>query len=438
MSSIGRIGLQRGERALAKNVKTIEAVKPKRRRAAYTIKDEKGLRLVVHPTGNKVWFSVYQLGKGEGLKRKWREIGPYSSHEEGWTLAKACEKNRGIQGELKFTGIDPAAPKTFSELFNAWLDGHAKEKLATWQDEERRYRLHLEKPLGKRKVADIERKDVREIRDTVLEDAGPIQSNGVVALFNRVMNWAVDEDHAKFNPASRLKKVGEEQRRERVLSTDEMKRLWAELDRDLAVDTKLGGITFSDLPAALSVRRAIKLLFALGQRRGETIGMAKRELDLTADDCWWTIPGERTKNGLPHRVPLTKTARVVLQEALAASGDSEFVFPSPKTGGPIRADAVTKTLQRMCARKGLSIEGLGPHDIDDSRYQHAETWHLRRRSRLRFQPCVRGKIEVTSWNYDAGEHDDEKRRSLDAWDRELRRVVGLDVPAQKVLQFQRA
>ena len=99
---------------------------------------------------------LIELGKGEGLKRKWREIGPYSSHEEGWDiLAKACEKNRGIQGELKFTGLDPSAPKTFSELFNAWLDGHAKEKLATWQDEERRYRLHLEKPLGKRKVAEI-------------------------------------------------------------------------------------------------------------------------------------------------------------------------------------------------------------------------------------------------------------------------------------------
>ena len=128
MSSIVRIGAKKGDRALAKNVKAIEAVKPKRQRAAYTIKDEKGLRLVVHPTGNKVWFSVYQLGKGEGLKRKWREIGPYSSHEEGWTLAKACEKNRGIQGELKFTGLDPSAPNLQRTVQR--LAGWAREREA--------------------------------------------------------------------------------------------------------------------------------------------------------------------------------------------------------------------------------------------------------------------------------------------------------------------
>jgi hypothetical protein len=38
------------------------------------------------------------------------------------------------------------------------------------------------------------------------------------------------------------------------------------------------------------------------------------------------------------------------------------------------------------------------------------------------------KSKVTSWNYDPGEHDDEKRRALDAWDRELRRIVGLESP----------
>ncbi len=61
---------------------------------------------------------------------------------------------------------------------------------------------HLKEPLGSRPFAEIERKDVREIRDQVLERAGPIQSSRVVALSNRVMNWAVDEDRAKFNPAA--------------------------------------------------------------------------------------------------------------------------------------------------------------------------------------------------------------------------------------------
>jgi integrase len=124
----------------------------------------------------------------------------------------------------------------------------------------------------------------------VLERSGPIESNRVVALFNRVMNWTVDEDRAKFNPAARLKKVGQK-RRERVLTNDEMKRLWMELNRPLNVDRDKGGLTDADLSAAIAIRHAVKLLVLTGQRRGEVIGMAKKELDLSEDNSWWTIPG---------------------------------------------------------------------------------------------------------------------------------------------------
>ena len=37
------------------------------------------------------------------------------------------------------------------------------------------------------------------------------------------------------------------------------------------------------------------------------------------------------------------------------------------------------------------------------------------------------KSNVTSWNYDAGEHDDEKRRALQLWEGELKRIVGLNL-----------
>ena len=288
-------------------------------------------------------------------------------------------------------------------------------------------------------MSEIERKDVREIRDNVAEQAGPIQSNRVVALFNRVMNWAVDEDLAKFNPAARLKKTGEEQRRERILSTDEIARLWAELDRDLAVDAKLGGITFADLAVAPRVRRAIKLLLATGQRRGELIGMEKRELEIGEEGAWWTIPGPRTKNGLPHRVPLSKTALEVLSEALKDSAGSDYVFPSPTKEGAIRPDAVTKTLQRMCKRKLLSIAGVGPHDLRRTVATTMRKLGISVEDRgYVFNHISGAKAKVTSWNYDAGEHDDEKRRAMDAWDRELRRIVGLEAPASNIVALPRS
>ena len=308
-----------------------------------------------------------------------------------------------------------------------WLAEHAKKKLETWKEEDARYNRHLKGKVGAKAYADIERKDVREIRDDVLERSGPIESNRVVALFNRVMNWAVDEDRAKFNPAARLKKVGQERRRERVLTNDELKRLWTELGRPLGVDRQKGGLTETDLAAAVAARLAVKLLIVTGQRRGEVIGMAKSELDLSEGNAWWKIPGERTKNGLPHRVPLTKAALGVLQEAIEASGDGEFVFPSTKTEASIRPDAVTKRLQRMCKKMTPRIEGVGPHDLRRTCGTEMRKLGISVEDRGYVLNHISGaKAKVTSWNYDAGEHDAEKRRALELWERELRRIVGLD------------
>ncbi len=271
---------------------------------------------------------------------------------------------------------------------------------------------------------------MREIRDKVVESGGPIESNRVIALFNRIMNWAVNEDRAKFNPAARLNKVGDERRRERVLSNDELRRLWAVLDRPLVVDHDNGGLTEADLEAAVAVRRALKLLLVTGQRRAEVSGMRKEELDLTEANAWWNIPGARTKNRLPHRVPLTNTAVGIVKEAIAASYESEFVFPSAKTatlGSPIRADAVTRQLQRLCKKMSPPIEGLGPHDFRRTCGTEMRKLGVSVEDRGHVFNHVSGaKSKVTSWNYDAGEHDAEKRRALKSWERELRRIVGLD------------
>jgi integrase len=262
------------------------------------------------------------------------------------------------------------------------------------------------------------------------------------------MNWAVDEDRAKFNPAARLKKVGEEQRRERVLTPDEFKRLWHELDQPLVVDlrqegekhnpNRKGGLTLADLQAAVATRRAIKLLMLTGQRRGEVIGIEKTELDLADNtDAWWTIPGARTKNGLPHRVPLTQLALDVLNDALGDSGDSEYVFPSGKTDDAIRPDAVTKQLQRTCRKMAPKIEGLGPHDIRRTIGTTLRKMGVSVEDRSYVFNHVSGaKAKVTSWNYDAGEHDDEKRRALLLWEAELKRIVGL-APADNIRPLRR-
>jgi integrase len=433
----------RQARLLPKNVRSIEAVRPGSRQVNYRIKGERGLVLVVHPSGRKVWFVRYQVGRGRTRQQRWHEIGNLC---ESRSLAKACAEAKHVMARVA-DGEDPSKREltTFDALFSAWLEQHAKRKLDTWKDEKRRYEMYFsgsstdstlpddavpyrikkELALGPRIFAEIERRDVGAVRDEVLDKAGPIQSNRVVALFNRVANWSVEEGHVKFNPAARLRKLGEERRRERLLSPDELVRLWDELNREIVIDRLAGGQTTFDLPATIAIRRALKLLCLTGQRRSEVVQMEKRELELDGSEPVWTIREERTKNGLPHRVPLTPMSVSVIRQAIATSGASSYVFPSDRTKGPLRGDAVTKALQRICRRLIPKIEGLGPHDIRRTIGTSMRKLGISTEDRGHVFNHISGaKAKVTSWNYDTGEHDQEKRDALEKWERELTRIVG--------------
>jgi len=199
-------------------------------------------------------------------------------------------------------------------------------------------------------------------------------------------------------------------------------------NRKIVVDHWVGGQTEFDLPAAVAIRRALKVLCLTGQRRSEVIEMEKCELELDGAEPVWTIRSERTKNGLTHRVPLTPLAVSVIRQSVAASGASKYVFPSTSTGGPLRGDAVTRALKRICRRINPSIEGLGPHDIRRTVGTCMRKLRISTEDRGHVFNHVSGaKSKVTSWNYDAGEHDYEKRAALEQWEHELRRIVELEV-----------
>ncbi|MGB6939628.1 MAG: integrase, partial [Xanthobacteraceae bacterium] len=99
--------------------------------------------------------------------------------------------------------------------------------------------------------------------------------------------------------------------RDRVLSDGELAEVWRS-----APDDDYG--------------RIVKLLILTGQRRGEVAGMRRSELgDL--DEATWRMPAARTKNGLPHDVPLGPTA-VAIIEALPRHAERNLLFGQGKNG----------------------------------------------------------------------------------------------------------
>jgi integrase len=104
--------------------------------------------------------------------------------------------------------------------------------------------------------------------------------------------------------------------------------------------------------------------------------------------CWWTIPAERAKNGLAHRVPLSPAALRILETLKPEGEESAWVFPSRRKACP-HINHVQKAIERIVDRSGVPFRG---HD-------------LRRTA---------ASLSVTAV-YDRHSDDLEKRVALDFW-----------------------
>jgi integrase len=138
-------------------------------------------------------------------------------------------------------------------------------------------------------------------------------------VIRKMLNFAVAHDWLEANPAARVEKPAPEQSCDRVLSTDEVRRLWRILSNlpttsdKPAPGRKRGRGTQDDplCPISSQLAALLKVRLLTAQRGGEVAHMRWADVDLHSG--WWTIPGSDTKNGEPHRVPLVTDAIEIIQ-----------------------------------------------------------------------------------------------------------------------------
>ena len=414
---------------LKANHRQILAAKPiDGKRTRYRIEGVDGLWLHVGPSGRRTWYVRYQPGARND--RVFRQYTIGDAKTVG--LQQATKAAHNIINAVKVDDRDPVADRaakvrkgrTFGDLFDAWYERHALPRLALPEDDKRKYDNHLKDVLGNRAVVTIKRTDVAELRDNLAKNSGPILSNHVVALFNRVMNWAVDDGLIEFNPAARLRKVGETKPRERVLPEGDMPRFWSAL---AAMETMTGEhMAKGEQGRMLSptTRSILRLLLLTGQRRGEVAGAMKSELELDGKEPVWTIPSERTKNGLLHRLPLCPVAKAEFSKAVSASpAESPYVFPSAEAPleRPISKEAVTRAMSRLVAE--MKISTVSPHDlrrtVGTQMAMLGVPVHVRSLV-LNHSPQSRG---ITDAVYNRYAYDKEKRQALHRWEERLRAMV---------------
>ena len=154
--------------------------------------------------------------------------------------------------------------------------------------------------------------------------------------------------------------------------------------------------------AALAFRFAI----LTAARTGEVIGARWSEVDL--QHAVWTIPGERMKAGVEHRVPLSADALALLQEAAKLRVDDvDFVFPGGKKDKPLSNMALLMTLRRM-KREDLTAHGFRSTFRDWA----AETGQPADIAEAALAHTVGDKTVAA---YQRGDLLDRRRKLMEAW-----------------------
>lgn len=228
---------------------------------------------------------------------------------------------------------------TLGEVWEHYLEHHAKPHKRSWPDDVQRYNAYLAK-LATRPITAVKRADIAELH----RDIGatkPGAANRVLSLASKICNHARDYFEVEaMNPCSGIKRFPERSR-ERFLDGDELKRLFHALDTH--ADQKLADF--------------FRLAVLCGARRGNLCSMAWD--DVSFERMTWTIPAEQAKAGEAMTLPLSQAAVNVLRRRRADAGDSPWVFPSWSSTGHIQE--VKVAWNNICKR--AKLKDVHVHDL---------------------------------------------------------------------------
>lgn len=284
-----------------------------------------GFGLKVSPAGRKSYLFRYRFGGGRGGTSREPVIGTHGqlTPDEARRVAKAwsAEVASGRDPAVK-RRTDRDAPRV-EQLFERYLQEHAcrHKKPSSVANDRRMIELHLKPLLGKKKVADVHRQDVVQLKNGLAST--PYEANRAMALLSKMMNLAEAWEWRPqgTNPCQHVAKFKEE-KRERFLSDDEFSRL--SLALDAAEDSAL--LSPRGTPISPYAIAAIRLLILTGARRGEVLGLQWDWIDRDAGRAM--LPDSKT-----GRKPIYLSAKVFeVLDKVSRQKDNPYVIVGGKPG----------------------------------------------------------------------------------------------------------
>jgi integrase len=290
-----------------------------------------GLYLIVQPSGHKSWAARFRVN---GIPRKLTLPAGLTLHEAREQAAAAIKEAQRGNDPTKAKKIakqerEIAKANTFAAVALLYLTSEKTKKLRTaYQIEDRLTRLAF--PLiGDKPIADLKRSQITAALDHIERINGATIADRTLSDISCVLKFharRADDYVLPLVPGmNRTSKT--ERARDRILTDDEIRKLWA------------------------TGNRYAQFLLLTGARRNEAAAIQWKEIDGNA----WTLPSARNKVKTDLVRPLSVAAMAVLPPR---GHDNEFVFGlAPNT--PLCGFSLLKT--RLDAKSGIS--GWTLHDL---------------------------------------------------------------------------
>jgi integrase len=315
--------------------------------------DERGLFLIVTPSGGKWWRFRYKL---EG-KEKLLSLGVYPDVPLASRVLKDEEtgKTRKIKGarelrdearELLAQGVDPGenrkaqkatkqngaansfevvAREWYSKYGSSWSEAHGDRII-------RRFERDVFPWIGKLPISDVAAPELLSVMRRI-ESRGVLETaHRALANCGQVFRYAVATGRAKRDPSGDLRGALPPVKGKHFAAVTEPNHV-AGLLR-----------TIAGYQGTFVVACALRLAPLVFVRPGELRKAEWADINLDTAEWRYTV----TKTGTPHIVPLATQAVAILRELHALTGCARFVFTSARSNArPMSDNAILAAMRRM-------------------------------------------------------------------------------------------
>jgi integrase len=260
------------------------------------------------------------------------------------------EQARGLAREAIKTikaGRSSGEPRklTVREVAEQWLERRVrKDGFRTADQSERIVAKYILPRIGNRPIAEVRRIQVAEKLDDIEDQHGKATADRVLLTFGAISRWLQQRDETYVPPLTKgMARVSKaEGRRKRILSDDEIRKVWNAGAKNFA------GTTYADF---------VKLALLTAQRREKLHDLKWDDLDAGGV---WTIRTEPREKGTPGKLNLPRLALDVINSRPRFL-DNPYVFAGTRNGhaaATLFSGTYKSDFDKLCGVTGWRLHDL--------------------------------------------------------------------------------